>query len=136
MKRRITTPEAVLAATVLVHLGVSLVHGFAHSRASVALSAAQMLFVFGIILVGPVLGLVVQRVALPRAGSWVIAVTLAGALIFGLANHFLIAGADHVSHVAGPWRALFGTTAALLVATEAFGSAAAVWCATTIRRAR
>jgi hypothetical protein len=136
MKRRISAPEAILAGLVVAHLGVSLVHGYAHSSASVPLSAGQMVFVFGVILVGPVLGLIVHRFALPRAGAWVIAVSLGGALVFGLANHFLIAGADHVSHVAAPWRPLFGITAALLVVTEAFGSIAAVWCAATARRMR
>ena len=134
MKHRVSAPEATAAALVVLHLGVSLAHGFTHSRARVELSSGQMLFVFGVILVGPVLGLLIQRLALPRAGAWVIALTLSGALVFGLANHFLITGIDHVSHVAPPWRALFGATAALLVATEALGSAAAVWCATTLRR--
>lgn len=129
MKQRISRREAILATAVLVHLGVTLVHGFAHTRANVLLSANSMLFVFGVIIVGPILGLIVQRVLFPRAGAWVIAATLGGALAFGLVNHFLIPGADHVMHVAEPWRRLFGVTAALLVATEAFGSAFAVWCA-------
>lgn len=53
----------------------------------------------------------------------------------GLGNHFLILGADHVSHVPGPWAMLFGVTAALLVATEFLGSAVAVWCATKLEAA-
>jgi hypothetical protein len=92
-----------------------------------------MLFVFTVILAGPICGLIVQRLMLPRGGAWVIAATLAAALVFGLTNHFLIPGVDHVSHVAEPWRMLFGVTAALLVATELFGSAVAVWCATKVR---
>jgi len=133
VKRRVSTGEGILAGAVLIHLGISLVHGVAHTRANVTLSQASMLFVFAVILIGPVFGLIVQRVALARAGAWVIAATLAGALAFGLANHFLIPGADHVSHVAGPWRVMFGVTAALLVVTEAFGSALAVWYATRAR---
>jgi len=77
----------------------------------------------------------VQRVAAPPVGEWIIAVTMAGALAFGVANHFLIQGADHVSHVSEPWRALFGSTAVLLAATEVAGSAVAVWRATEVRRA-
>jgi hypothetical protein len=133
MKQRIPPREAALAAIVLLHLAVSMVHGMAHSRANVLLSSGSMLFVFGVILIGPVLGLIVQRLARPRSGAWVIAATLAGALAFGLANHFLIQGADHVTHVPGPWRVLFGSTAALLAATEGLGSALAVWCATSVR---
>lgn len=104
-------------------------HGFAHSRANVPLSPAAMLFVVVVILVGPILGLIVQRLMLPRGGAFMIAAMLGGALAFGVANHFLIAGVDHVSHVAEPWRDLFAVTAVLLVVTEAFGSALAAWCA-------
>ena len=130
MKQRISASEAILAVLVLAHLALSLAHGFAHTRAGVALSAAQMAFVFAVILIGPVAGLILQRLVFPRGGAWLVAATLAGAMVFGLANHFLIPGADHVGHVAGPWRMLFGTTAALLVLTESLGTLAAVWCAT------
>ena len=116
----------MLAAAVLVHLGVTLVHGAAHSRAPVVLSAGSMLFVVAVILIGPLLGLAVHAFWRPRAGAWIVAATLAGALVFGLVNHFLIPGADHVSQVPGPWRPLFEITAVLLVVTEAAGSALAV----------
>ena len=135
MKGRSPTQGAVLAAAVLVHLGISMAHGVAHARASVPLSGGSVLFVAVVVVIGPLVGLIVQRSTMPRAGAWTIAATLAGALAFGLVNHFLIPGADHVSQVAGPWRTLFGVTAALLVATEAFGSTFAVWCATSARRA-
>jgi hypothetical protein len=135
MKPRISPPEAVLAAAVLVHLAVSLVHGVAHARAHVELAPAAMLFVVTVILIGPVLGLIVQRAGLRRAGAWAIAATLAGALVFGVANHFLLPGGDHVSHATGPWRALFGATAAALAVVELVGSAVAVRCATLPGRA-
>jgi hypothetical protein len=61
-----------------------------------------------------------------RIGSWVIAVTMAAALVFGCMNHFVLAGPDHVSQVAGQWRPVFTTTAALIAATEALASALAV----------
>lgn len=130
MKRGISTAEAVLAGVVLAHVGVSVAHGLAHARANVALSPAAMSFVLGVIFVGPIFGLIAQRTAFPRAGAWVVAATLAGALVFGLVNHFVIPGADHVSEVAGPWRPLFGITATVLAVTEAFGSALAAWCGT------
>ena len=52
---------------------------------------------------------------------------MAGALVFGLGNHFIIAGEDHVAHVAAEWRTLFGVTAVLLVITEAAGTIVGVW---------
>src|SRR5262245_61115571 len=59
-------------------------------------------------------------------GSWLIAVTMAGALIFGCANHFVFASPGHVSHVNPQWRQLFATTAVLLAVTEALRSGPAI----------
>jgi hypothetical protein len=117
-----------LAAVVLVHLAISLVHGRAHVGARVFLPLAGSLFVYIVILGAPLAGLALSRWR-PRAGAWIVAASLGGALIFGLVNHFVIAGDDHVSSVAPEWRTLFGATAALLVASEAVGAATAVWYA-------
>lgn len=122
-----------LAAVVLVHLVISILHGRAHSGAQVPLSLAATLFVYIVILAAPLLGLAVSRWR-PIAGAWIVAASLGGALLFGLINHFIIAGPDHVDHVAAEWRTLFGVTAALLLATEAAGAATGAWCA--LRRVR
>jgi len=58
-----------------------------------------------------------------------VAACMSGALVFGLINHFIMAGPDHVAHVAAAWRQLFGVTAALLVVCEAAGAAIGVWSA-------
>ena len=114
-----------LTAAVLVHLVVSIVHGAAHSEAQVPLSRAANLFVFTVVLAGPLVGLALASFA-ERIGSWVIAVTMASALVFGCVNHFVLAGPDHVSQVAERWRPIFTTTAALLAAIEGLASAGAV----------
>jgi hypothetical protein len=101
-------------------------HGRAHSGAQVALSASAMLFVYTVILAGPILGLAVARWR-PIAGGWIVAASLGAAFVFGLVNHFIIAGPDHVGHVAPEWRTPFGVTAALLLVTEAAGVAIGVW---------
>ena len=114
-----------LTALVLVHLVVSIVHGAAHSAAHVPLSPAASLFVFGVIVAGPLVGLALAWPA-ERIGSWVIATTMAGAFVFGCVNHFVLAGPDHVSQVAEQWRPIFTTTAALLAAMEGLASALAI----------
>ena len=114
-----------LTALVLVHLVVSIVHGAAHSAAHVPLSPAASLFVFGVIVAGPLVGLALASLS-ERLGGWVIAAAMASALVFGGVNHFVLAGPDHVSQVADLWRPMFTTTAALLAATEALASALAV----------
>ena len=114
-----------MAAAVLVHLAVSIAHGTAHSGAHVPLSTAANVFVFLVILAGPLVGLAISWRA-ERLGSVIVAVTMAGSLIFGVVNHFVLQSPDHVSQVDPQWRLLFATTAALVAVTELLGLALAV----------
>ena len=125
MKGKGTQAWRWLIAAVLVHLLISAVHGLAHGRAQVPLSLAANLFVFIVILAGPLIGVALAWPA-ERLGAWVIAITLAGSLVFGLVNHFGLPGPDHVAHVDPQWRLLFGITAALLAITETLGSTLAI----------
>ena len=114
-----------MAAAVLVHLAISLAHGAAHNGAQVLLSPAANLFVFVVILAGPLAGLALSW-RYERLGSLIVALAMAGSLIFGFVNHFVLESPDHVRHVAAQWRMLFGTTAVLLALTEALGLGFAV----------
>jgi len=134
MSRSISTSETILAWVVILHLALSAIHGLAHARAKVLLTSASTLFVLAVIIAAPIVGLVIQRAFQPRTGDFIIALSLAGAFLFGVANHFLIHGADHVSQIAQPQRALFGITAASLAVTEFFGAILAFWCANRARR--
>jgi hypothetical protein len=116
---------AWLTAAVLAHLVISMIHGAAHAEAHVPMSRAANLFVFIVIVAGPLVGLGLAWPA-RRIGSWVIALTLAGSLVFGFVNHFIFESPDHVAHVEARWRALFATTAVLLALTEALGSGLAI----------
>jgi hypothetical protein len=109
-----------LAAAVLTHLVITFVHGAAHRGAAVPLGPVAALFVLLVIEVGPVLGLMLSR-SRPVLGGWTVAATMAGALIFGFVNHFLLISPDHVSHVLADWRPLFTTSAVLLVVSELAG---------------
>jgi len=129
------TPRLALIGIVLAHLAISSVHGRAHEGAHVPLSFAGTLFVYIVILAGPLVGLGLSRWRL-RAGAWVVALTMAGALVFGLINHFLIDGSDHVANVAAEWRSLFGATAALLLLSEAAGVAIGMWAGSAARHGR
>lgn len=116
-----------LTAVVVLHLAVAIAHGSAHASAGVDLGAAAIAFVLVIIMAGPPAGLVWMR-ADWRAGASLVAVTMTAALLFGVVNHFVIPGADHVAHVAASSRLWFGTTAALLMVTEAAGAILAAAC--------
>jgi ABC-type xylose transport system permease subunit len=118
--RNRSSVRAWLTATVLAHLVVSMVHGVAHTQANVPLSLAANLFVYIVILAGPLIGLALTWWT-PRLGGWLIAISMAGSLVFGLVNHFVLTSPDHVAHVDPQWRSLFATTAVLLAVTEALG---------------
>ena len=122
-----------MAAAVLAHLITSMVHGTAHGGAHIPLSQGATLFVFVVILAGPVVGLALSW-RTERAGSLIVALTMAGSLVFGLVNHFLLNSPDHVSRVEAQWRMTFGTTAVLLTITEMLGLGFAIRL-TRVRRA-
>jgi hypothetical protein len=122
------TQRITLAALVGLHLLVSVAHGLAHGSAGVNLGAASMAFVFLVIMAGPLVGLAwmwrpsTSLGAGPTVGARVIGVTMAASLVFGLVNHFIIAGADRVDHVVMEWQTMFGATAAMLAVIEAAGA--------------
>jgi len=129
---RTNTPyQRLLAAVVVGHLIVSIVHGAAHSGARIPMTLAANLFIWIVIVAGPLAGLWLSR-SRPVAGGWVVAATMAGSLVFGVVNHFVIVSPDHVSHVAPEWRLLFAVTAALLVVSEVAGVVVGI---TSARRA-
>ena len=123
-------------ATIIVvaHLAVSLVHGAAHSGAAVPLSALQNVFVWVVILAGPLAALWLIRTGRPL-GPALLALTMGGSLVFGIVNHFVIESADHVAHITSDaWRLPFQVTAVALALLEAAGTAVGIrWAA--LRRA-
>jgi len=119
------SPLRWLAVVVIAHLVVAMAHGGAHAGARIPMTLAANLFIWIVILAGPLAGLWMSR-SRPAAGGWVVAATMAGSLVFGIVNHFAIVSPDHVSHVATEWRTLFGVTAALLVVTELAGVVAGI----------
>jgi hypothetical protein len=97
------------------------VHGSAHGTAGVGLNAPSMAFVLIVIIAGPLVGLAWMWKN-PVRGARIIGVTMAASLLFGLINHFIIAGPDRVDHVVAHARTMFELTALLLVLTEVAGA--------------
>jgi hypothetical protein len=118
-------PWIWLGGIVIAHLAISVLHGAAHAQAHVSMSRAANVFVFVIILAGPVIGLA-WTLRSRRIGAWLIGVTMAASLVFGFVNHFVLASPDHVSHVDPRWQPLFAATAVLLAFAEALGSGLAI----------
>jgi len=114
------------ALVVLVHTVVMLVHGAAHMRLNIGLAPWAKIYVLGIVGIGPIVGLSFLRSSRQRTGAAILFITMIGALLFGLWNHFIAQGADHVMHLqAGPWRLPFQVTAGLLLISEVAGGVVA-----------
>jgi hypothetical protein len=122
------TRGQALTAVVLTHLAINIAHGRAHDGGQVPLTAVGALFVYIVILAAPLVGLGLWRWQ-PRLGGWIVAASMTAALAFGLVNHFIVDGSDHVAQVAAEWRQLFAITAVLLIVCEAAGAAVGIWAA-------
>lgn len=110
---------------VIAHYVVNALHGMTHSELAIPLSGWQEAFIAGVILVAPAVAWLLVSRGSPAAGGWLLVVSLAGSLLFGVWFHFIAVSADHVSHlpaVAAPqWKLGFQITAALLIPTETLG---------------
>lgn len=110
-----------LAVVVVLHLAVTLAHGWAHSAAAVPLGGVALAFVIVVIQAAPLIGLAwMWKNSL--AGARLIGLAMSASLLFGLINHFVISSPDHVNHVTPQVRPVFVSTAIMLVLTEAAGS--------------
>jgi hypothetical protein len=123
---RVEVVRNAAAGIVFAHAAVGLLHGVAHAGQGVWLGPAGNAFVLLVIGLGPFAALAVVEAGRRRTGAALLAATMAASLAFGVWNHFVAAGPDHVAHLApGPWAACFRWTAVLLVATEVAGVAVA-----------
>ena len=109
-------------AVVLVHLAITILHGMAHVDLHIGLSAMQKLFVLIVINVCPLIGMALLWTRQQRAGALLLAVSMGASVLFGVWNHFVVMGPDHVAEVAsGSMGRLFQVTAVLLAFIEAAG---------------
>ena len=121
------TPRIALAAVVVLHLLVSLAHGWAHGTAGVIGSGPSIAFVVIVIIAGPLVGLAwMWRNEV--VGARIIGATMAAALLFGMVNHFIIASPDRVDHIVAHAQTLFEVTAVMLVLSEVAGSVLGFSC--------
>ena len=108
---------------VLAHFAITVLHGISHGSLHIALPTWANLFVFLVIVLGPLDGLLLLKLRKYVLGAWTLFATLSASLVFGLWNHFVIIGPDHVAHLPqGSWQIPFQITAVLLPLTEAAGA--------------
>ncbi len=115
--------EASLALAIIVfHFLVNVLHGAAHHHYEIPLETWQQAYIWVVIIAAPLVagGLLVARWL--RAGAWLLLVSMAGSLLFGVYFHFLLVGPDNISSVnLYGWGMVFLATAIFLAATEVWG---------------
>jgi len=115
--------KKAVASIVLAHLLITILHGMAHADLRIGLSTLQKLFVVLVINVSPLIAMALLWTKYQRAGLVLLSLSMFGALAFGVWNHFVVSGPDHVAEVAqGAMGHLFQITAVLLALIEAAGA--------------
>ena len=106
----------------VIHALVNGLHGLAHVEIPVSLSLLQSLFVGIVIFLIPLVAAVLLWTQFYRIGSWLLLGAIAGSLLFGIYNHFIVISPDHVSQVSFTgWGLLFQVTAILILIVDGFG---------------
>ncbi|MBC7930162.1 MAG: hypothetical protein H7Z38_06290 [Rubrivivax sp.] len=114
---------------VAAHFAASVLHGLAHVETGVYLGPLGNLFVALVITVAPLVAAALLWTTRARAGALLLAGSMAGSLVFGVYNHFVVVSPDHVLHVPGAeaWRRVFQVSSVLLALSEVAGCIVGVW---------
>ena len=120
-----TVSFRAVAAIVLAHAAINLVHGLPHAVVPVPLTVWQNAVVVGVVLALPLAGLWLYSRGERRRGAWAILLGGLGSAVFGTYYHFFSATPDNVANVTGDWSMPFLLTSVgislLAVATAAGG---------------
>ena len=113
---------------VVFHAIANGLHGLAHVEIPVPLTLLQSLFVGIVIFPIPILAVVLLWTQFYRIGSWLLLGSMAGSLLFGIYNHFIVISPDHVSQVSFVgWGLLFQVTAFLILIVDGLGCGVGIW---------
>jgi hypothetical protein len=128
--------KAVQYAAVIVwlHLLFNAVHVIGHIDKRIWLNLFGDVFVFVVVLLAPLFALLLLSTRWQRSGAWLLTLSMLGAFIFGVVNHFIVLGSDNISQVSPHgWQLAFVSTAFLLAIFEALGTAIGIWCIYLLR---
>ena len=109
-------------ALILIHLVVSILHGWAHQGAMVTLTTFGNVYVGVVITLMPVVAAAFLFSRKKKIGALLLALSMLGSFVFGFWYHFLSQTNDNVSQVHGPWHPTFLWTAIALAVIELAGT--------------
>ncbi len=117
----------IVRTIAILHLMIAMTHGMAHHMIPVPISMFQMIFVTGVIVIAPIVGVLLLQSGDRWVGSFVFLCTMIGALLFNHFHHFVQISADHVSQIpTTAWGQVFQLTARWLEVVEIGGCIAAI----------
>ena len=109
-------------AIVILHLLIVTPHSMAHTQLQIGMNNWQNIYIGLVILLGPIVSaalLAIRR----KTGFSLLALTMAGSLVFGVYYHFIAAGPDNVASLhPHAWTSTFQLSAVLLAVTELCGT--------------
>jgi hypothetical protein len=112
----------------VIHAIAHSLHGLAHQEIPVPLSLLQTIFIGTVILLAPILAAVLLWTNFHRIGGWLLLSSMAGSILFGIYNHFIVISPDHISQVSIlGWGLLFQITAILILIVDGLGAAIGLW---------
>lgn len=107
---------------VVIHAIAHGMHGLAHEKIPVSLSVLQSLFVGAVVVLVPIISAFLLWTKFYRIGSWLLLSSMAGVLLFGIYDHFIVIEPEHVSQNSFKgWVLLFQVTALLMLIADGFG---------------
>jgi cytochrome bd-type quinol oxidase subunit 2 len=113
--------RSTLTALGAIHLLVVLWHGAAHAELAVALSAAQNLFVYVVIVLVPLAAVILLWTRHAMFALWLFLAATSASLLFGVCYHYPLVSPDNVRHLpegSAAAHAHFTLSAAILVLVE------------------
>jgi hypothetical protein len=126
MKHRTLAVAGTVA--VVIHGLIAALHGAAHTDLGIQMTAAETAFINIVIVAAPIVAAILLWTRFARAGAILLALSMAGALLFGGYHHYVAISPDHVAHLPpGSLQGQFRATAALLIVSEAFGIVVGAW---------
>jgi hypothetical protein len=107
---------------VILHVLVVFVHAMAHTNLFIAMSFLQNLYIFLVILAGPIFAAAFLRRD-PPIGFAVLTASMLGSFLFGAYYHFVAISSDNVFTMhSGQWEITFQVSAVLLAMIEFAGT--------------
>lgn len=116
-----TKARIALSALGAAHLIAAIWHGATHTELAVALSPAQNLFVYVVIVLAPLVAVGLLWTRHVRLALWLFLTAMCASLLFGTYYHYVFVSPDNVQHLpagSAAAHARFALSAALLALIE------------------